>query len=244
MIFLSSDTFASGKRENLEGFLARRGIVYDHKTGDDGVENCNVIRDTAHSLSVNGYTVVAKNATVGEGSRVMASLPENNVFGKTTSISFSSEFKNGEEGELTATIDGRSIKVFPLMQSHASAEAWAGGKAIARAADTPFTLMAMSTQECADGKTAYLVASASTEFASEALMQSMGAGNSKTLMGIIRYMGKDNAPVDLVYKPFGSTEMAGITTRSANIITITLAAIPALTCLIWGTVVLIRRKNI
>ena len=72
----------------------------------------------------------------------------------------------------------------------------------------------------------------------------MGAGNSKTLMGIIRYMGKDNAPVDLVYKPFGSTEMAGITTRSANIITITLAAIPALTCLIWGTVVLIRRKNI
>ena len=244
MIFLSSDTFASGKRENLEGFLARRGIVYDHKTGDDGVENCNVIKDTAHSLTVNGYTVVAENATEGEGKSVMNGLPKNNVFGSTTSISFSSEFKRGDEGELTATVDGRKIKVFPLMQSHSSAEAWAGGKAIARASENPFTLMAMSTQECEDGKTAYLVASASTEFASEALMQSTGAGNSKTLMGIIRYMGKDNAPVELVYRPFGSTEMAGITTRTANILTVTLTAIPALICLVWGAVVLIRRKNV
>ena len=244
MIFLSSDTFASGKRENLESFLARRGIVYDHKTGDDGVESCNVIRDTAHSLSVNGYTVVAKNATVGEGKSVMATLPENNVFGKTTSISFSPEFKSDADGNLTATVDGRNIKVFPLMQTHSTAEAWAGGKAIARATDTPFTLMAMSTQECEGGKTAYLVAAASTDFASESLMQSTGVGNSKTLMGIIRYMGKDNAPVELVYKPFGSTDMSGITTRSANILTISLAAIPALICLVWGTVVLIRRKNI
>ena len=154
------------------------------------------------------------------------------------------EYLATRELKLTATVDGRKIKVFPLMQSHSSAEAWAGGKAIARASENPFTLMAMSTQECEDGKTAYLVASASTEFASEALMQSTGAGNSKTLMGIIRYMGKDNAPVELVYRPFGSTEMAGITTRTANILTVTLTAIPALICLVWGTVVLIRRKNV
>jgi hypothetical protein len=56
-------------------------------------------------------------------------------------------------------------------------------------------------------------------------------------------MGKDNAPVDLVFKPFGSTEIESLTTSTANLITVILAAVPTLACLIVGVVVLVRRKN-
>jgi hypothetical protein len=37
MIFLSADTFVSGARANLEGFMAEWGIEYQHETGSDGV---------------------------------------------------------------------------------------------------------------------------------------------------------------------------------------------------------------
>jgi hypothetical protein len=129
------------------------------------------------------------------------------------------------------------------MQSHSSAEAWAGGRAVARATDEPFVLMAMASQQCENGKTAYIVASASSEFACEDAMQSAVLGNSKTMAKLYRHLGRYNAPADLVFKTFGSTEIEGLSQRNANIITILMVAIPTIACIALGTVVLIRRKN-
>ena len=74
-------------------------------------------------------------------------------------------------------------------------------------------------------------------------MQSSVLGNSRTVTKLLGYMGKDNAPADLVFKPFGSTEIESLTTSTANLITVILAAVPTLACLIAGVVVLVRRKN-
>lgn len=243
MVFLSADTFVSGAHENLEGLLADWGISYRHEPGDDGVESCYVIKDSSHSLTVDGYTVLSENAKEGFGVEVMSDLSASNVFGNTTCITFADGFTRGTDGNYTALVNGTKRVAAPLMVSHDTAEAWASGRAVARATDEPFVLMAMSYQDCDNGERAFLVASASTEFAGEGAMQSAVLGNNRTMTGILRYMGRENAPVDLVFKPFGSTEIESLTTSSANTITVLLAVIPAVVCLLLGTVVLVRRKN-
>ena len=242
MVFLSADTFVSGSRANLEGFLEDWGIKYSHETGSDGIEKCQLIKDSSNSLTVNGYTIISENATNGLGESVMAGLPSNNVFGNSTRITFADDYVKSADGSYIFTSNGRTRVAGPLMVSHASAEAWAGGRAVARAADEPFVLMAMSTQECANGETACLVASASVEFASDDHMKSAVIGNSRTITGIFKHFGRDNAPTDLVFSYFGSTEIEILTTKTANTVTLLLAIVPTVLCAAAGVFVLIRRR--
>lgn len=243
MVFLSADTFASGAHENLEGLLAEWGISYMHKEGEGGIEECYLIKDSANSLTVDGYTVVSEHASVGNGVEIMNGLGETNVFGNTTCIAFTEQFVSDGNGNYVATVEGKERCAFPLMVSHSTAEAWANGRAVARASENPFVLMSMSTQTCENGEQAYLIASASTDFAGESLMQSSVLGNSRTIAKLLSYMGKDNAPVDLVFKPFGGTDIESLTTSTANLVTVLLAVVPSLACLASGVVVLVRRKN-
>ena len=74
-------------------------------------------------------------------------------------------------------------------------------------------------------------------------MQSAVLGNSRSLMSVIRYMGKENAPASLVIKPFASLEIESLAVRDANICAILMAVIPALMIAAVGVVVLVRRKN-
>lgn len=242
MVFLSADTFASGEHKNLEVFLADWGVKYMHQPGD-GVEECYLIKDQANSLTIDGYTVLSENASRGFGANVMEGFTAANVFGNSTCISFADGFSQDAEGNFVASVNGKTRKAAPLMVTHGTAEAWANGRAVARAANEPFVLMSMTVQDCENGEKAYLVASASTDFASESAMQSAVLGNGRTLTGIMRYMGKENAPVDLVFKPFGSTDIESLTTSTANLITVLLAVVPALICLVTGVVVLVRRRN-
>jgi hypothetical protein len=131
----------------------------------------------------------------------------------------------------------------PLLVSGGSAEAWAGGRAVARAGEYPFVLMSMTVNKCANGENSYLIASASTEFAAESSMQSAVLGNARTMTQLIRYMGKENAPASLTFKTFSGTEIQSLSTNTANTITVIMAAIPALTLTVLGVVVLVRRKN-
>ena len=242
MVFLSADTFVSGGRDNLEGFLEDWGITYAHETGSDGIEKCNLIKDTGNALSVDGYTIFAENATVGMGGNVMSGLPENNVFANATEIKIADGFKDDENGSYVGNVNGVTRTVSPLMLSHESAEAWAGGRAIARAGSDRFILAAISEQKCDNGENACLVAFASTDFALDANMKSAIKGNSRTVSGILRYLGCDKAPVDLTFKYFAGTEIESLTTKAANTITVILAAIPTAVCLGAGIFILVRRR--
>ena len=242
MVFLSADTFISGQREIFEGFLSRWGVNFMHQKGQEGIEECYLIKDSANSLTVDGYKVISEYSKDGLGAQMLNGLKYPNVFGNTGCISFVEDFVLDGEGNYVNSSSGCSVS--PLLVSHESAEAYAGGRAVARAVDDPFVLMSVSSKECENGKQAYLIASASTEFANEESMQSAVLGNSRTLTQILRYMGKENAPADLVFKPFESTEIESLTTATANTLSLLLAAIPAFFFVIVGAVVLIRRKNL
>lgn len=239
MVFLSADTFVAGSHENLETLLADWGVTYKHETGDEGIENCHLIRDLNNSLSVDGYTILARIPSSGLGASVMSGLDGSNVFGRSTAIAFAEDFTSDGNGNY---VKGART-AFPLMVSHGSAEAWMAGRAVARASEDPFVLMSMSIQDCDNGEKSYLIASASTEFGSAEAMQSTVIDNSKTLTGILSYMGKDNAPVELTFKSFGSDDIESLTTFHANLLTVILTAAPALVCLVAGIFVLVRRKN-
>ena len=242
MVFLSADSFVSGGRANLEGFLADWGIQYAHETGNDGIEKCYLIKDPSNSLSVDGYTILAENVSYGKGGEIMSTMPSGNVFANSTCINFAEGFNKTESGSFAATVNGKTRTASPLIVSYASAEAWAGGRAVQRAGDNPFVLMAISEQECDNGETACLVASASTAFASDTHMKSAVVGNNRTVMGIFKYMGRENAPDSLTFKYFASTDIESLTTKNANMLTITLALIPAVICITVGVVVLVRRR--
>lgn len=241
MVFVSADTFASGGFKNFEGFLATKGIRYMHEPTDNGTEACYLIRDKANSLTVDGCTVLSENAPSGIGASAIGSLKAPNAFGNTTCIKFASGFSSDGAGNYISA-DGK-IKAAPLFVTSESAVAWASGRAVARASKDPFVLMTVSEQKCDNGKTGYLVASASVDFASGDAMQSSVIGNSRTLTQIIRYMGKENAPATLVFKPFGEVNIQLLTTRDANITTVILILLPAVVCTAIGSVVLIRRRN-
>ncbi len=241
MVFVSADTFASGGFKNFEAFLASKGVRYMHEPLDNGTEACYLVQDKANSLTVDGCTVLSENASAGIGAGVLSSMSAPNAFGNSTCIGIASGFSSDGNGNYVSK-DGK-IKTAPLLVSSSSAVAWAGGRAVARASENPFMLMTLTEQTCDNGETGYLIAAASVDFASGEAMQSSVIGNSRTMTQILRYMGKENAPANLVFKPFGEVRIQILTTRDANITTIILIALPAVACTAVGAVVLTRRRH-
>jgi len=242
MIFLSADTFVSGGRANLEAFMADWGITYKHETGSDGIEDCYMIKDPSHSLSVDGYTVLAEKTNEGIGAEILSEIDASSAFGNTTCIDFANGFESDGKGNYTKTVGDRARTVSALMTSHSSAEAWAGGRAVARASEDPFVLMAIATQDCENGEQACLVASASTEFAKQIALKSAALSNNSALTYIFRYMGMDKAPVNMAAKSFGNTNIESLPTSQANTLTVLLTVIPAAVCAGVGIFVLVRRR--
>ena len=241
MVFLSADTFVSGGREHFESFLADWGVRYMHSKGTDGVEECYLIKDSANSLSVDGYQVLSEYAEGSVAVDALEGLTYPNVFKNATCIAASDGFVSDGNGNFVNKSGERRMS--PLLVTSDSAEAWAGGRAVARANEEPFSLMTVSTEACANGETAYLVASASTEFAGESSMQSAVLGNARTLTQLMRYMGKNDAPASITFKTFSGTEIQSLTTNTANTITAVMAIIPAVVFASLGIIILVRRKN-
>ena len=73
-------------------------------------------------------------------------------------------------------------------------------------------------------------------------MSSAIIGNSRTVMGIFHYFGRENAPTTLTFKYFESTDIESLTMRNAYIVTAVLAIVPVVICVTAGAVVLIRRR--
>ena len=102
----------------------------------------------------------------------------------------------------------------------------------------------------------FVCAVGSTEFAKNALLGSTAYGNTDALLSVLRYMGKEVNPVGLSflalydmqiseeqYMPTDST--TGVTEIAPGIITATviLTVLPALTMIVTGVVVLVKRKT-
>ena len=236
MVFVSADTFAAGSFGNLEGFLADWGVTFDHAKGASGVEECYSIRDTAHSLSTDGYTILGKVADTGRAGEMMRQVTGTVRLANATGISpangWSVAGNQWSSGERTA---------YALLRSYPGAEAWAGGRAVART-DEGFNLITL-TQAGESGSAGSLLVCSSVEYAKEAAMQSGVYDNETLLLAAVEAMGKTDTPMHLASQPFSDRSIHILTTAAARRITIALAAVPAGLSLAVGLVVLVRRKT-
>lgn len=234
MVFVSADTFAAGGFANLEGYLSRWGVTFDHKDGAEGVEECNAIRDLNHALSTDGYTLVGKIPETGKAAEIMADIDGTVRLSNATAISPAESFTANGSGSYVSG----SYTMTPLLTSYPGAEAWAGGRAVDRSAEG-YPLVTLTTRDTDD---ASLLVCTSTEFATEVTMQSGVYDNEPFLLTALGAMGKTDTPVTLSSQPFAETTIYTLTTANARNITIALTAIPAAIVLIAGLIVLIRRK--
>lgn len=236
MVFVSADTFAAGSFSNLESFLSDWGVTFDHSKGASGVEECYSIRDTAHSLSTDGYTILGKVADTGRAGEMMRQVTGTVRLANATGISpaegwsvSGNEWSNG------------SRTAYALLRSYPGAEAWAGGRAVART-EEGFNLITL-TQAGENGSAGSLLVCSSVDYAKEASMQSGVYDNETLLLASVEAMGKTDTPMHLTSQPISDNSIHILTTATARRLTIVLAAVPAGLSLVTGLVVLIRRRT-
>ncbi len=233
MAYVSADTFAAGSYANLEGYLSKWGVTFDHKPGASGVEECFAIRDTAHALTTDGYTIVGRIPESGRGAEYMSAINGTLRAANATGISIAEGFAASGGNYVSGT---RTLS--PLLRSYAGAEAWAGGRAVERTS-TGYNLITL-TEDSATGGEVFVCSS--IEFANEASLQSGVYDNGPFLLTAMEAMGKEEVPVRLASRPIADDTIRTLTTRNARIITTVLVALPALGALAAGLTVLIRRK--
>ncbi|MBO5512528.1 MAG: Gldg family protein [Clostridia bacterium] len=233
MYFVSADTFAAGGFENIETYLTGWGVTFAHDTGAEGVEECFALRDTAHSITTDGYTLLGRIPSAGRGSEIMADIDGVLRAANATAIRIPDAFaaSNGDYVNGTRTLT-------PLLRTYAGAEAWAGGRPVDRTAEG-YDLVTL-TQDSSTN--ASVLVCSSTEFAIEATLQGGGYGNAAFLLTALEAMGKTEVPVELKSQPFSDDTIHILTTAQARNITIALVAIPVLIVTVWGLIVLIRRR--
>ncbi len=233
MYFVSADTFAAGGFENIETYLEGWGVTFAHNTGAEGVEECFALRDTAHSITTDGYTLLGRIPSAGRGSEIMADIDGVLRAANATAIRIPDAFaaSNGDYVNGTRTLT-------PLLRTYAGAEAWAGGRPVDRTAEG-YDLVTL-TQDSSTN--ASVLVCSSTEFAIEATLQGGGYGNAAFLLTALEAMGKTEVPVELKSQPFSDDTIHILTTAQARNITIALVAVPVLIVTVWGLIVLIRRR--
>ena len=239
MVFVNSDTFVAGSFINFETYLESWGIDFMHSEVA-GIEHCYAVKDTSQSLSVDGYTLLGNYTTNTRGNNIAQATGYSPVvFAGATVISPAAGF--GANGDGTYAKDGCVLS--PILTSSESAQAWAGGQAVANAsAENPFIMMTLSEKAVAGG-TGYILACSSTKFADEDALHSPVYGNANVLLASIETIGNDRIPTTLTSKPFADSTIDTITVSQKTYITVLLATVPALICCAAGMIVLIRRKH-
>ena len=233
MFLASADTFAAGGYPHSEGDLAKWGVTFAHSTGEEGIEECFAIRDTAHALTTDGYTLVGQLPTEGRGGEIMKNLNGTVRVANATVIRIAEGFSAANGSFVSG-----SRTLSPLLRSYGGAEAWAGGRAVDRTTEG-YNLVTL-TEDAATGASVFV--SASTELAGESSLQSGVFANGSFLLTAMEAMGKTGIPTALKSQPFSDSTIHTMTTATARNITIALVALPMLVAALVGCIVLIRRK--
>lgn len=258
MVFMSPD---SPVLPNFEEYLEEWGVKFDRHTDEDGATYPYMIKDDTQSLTADGMTVVGEYTTKGLGSSLHSdmrsvSVPAKVIFKNSMSISYADNYvktdSETEEGEYEFTYgyyysNGISRSIYDVFTSSANAVALANGEQVKSATNLePFKLMTITreTQMVSnqDADYSYVIACASTDFVSADMLQSIVYGNSELLISTLRAVGRETIVVDLAHKPFDKTEIESMTTAQANQYTVILTVVPALTVLVLGVFVVVRRK--
>ena len=263
MVFMSPD---SPVLRNLEEYLAEWGIKFDRYSDASGTYPY-MIKDDANSLTTDGFTVVSEYVTDNPMKGITEDMrsrptPQSVVFKNAMSISPSDiyspqRYVNEEDSTIaydfaSYSVDGTSRSIYNLFTTSDNAEAWANGVAVEKAsAQNKLALMTVSVEDRTTqesnyttvNEASYIVACGSTQFASEAFLQSNAYGNTDLLLSVCRSIGREPVPVGLGFKPFADFTIDTIETKDATQYTVVLTVVPIVVATVFGVVVLVRRKH-
>ncbi len=252
MVFVDYDT---PTLPNLEEFLEIWGI----KIARSG-ETPYLIKDTDESLSAGGYNVKGTYTTGGLGASITAQLrraehPKPVLFPQTTAFVNPDSYEEIYEEEkdiwsCTYFKNGVLRDSYDVFLSSSGAVAEAGGRVVAKASELAnekaFSYMKVTCEtksaDSGEATYSYVLACASTQFASGAALGNSGYGNHAVVTYACNVLGRAVIPVSLDCKYFTDTEIDSITAKAANQYTVVLAVVPAAVIFIAGTFVIVRRK--
>lgn len=258
MVFMNP---ATPRLPNFEEYLEEWGISFDRYTDTLGTVYSTTVKDTAHSITQDGMTIVGAYASSDHlGASLHKDLrtayPPKVIFKNAMGISFSSLFpetfyQNEEDKTHTYWFgsyysNGVSRGIYDVFNGYPTSVEMANGEPVKRDPTlSDIHLMTVTSETHSDGKNtdySYVLACGSTEFLSNNLLQSNTYGNNDVMLYAMRAMGKETVPVGLTLKPFSSTTIENITTSEQQQYTAVLIIAPAVITFGLGLFFLVRRK--
>ena len=267
MVFMSPETPVLA---DLEEYLEEWGIVFDrHYDSVLGTTFPKFIADSTQAAvgDLSNYTFFSEYVTKGMGADITEKMRDVPVappvvFKKAMPIAVSPLYeltrKENTDDETqsynyySSYIDGVSRSMFDVFVTGPNAVAYSNNEIVGQATESnPFRLMTVTREErqtqesnySAVDQASYVIACSSVDFLSDALLTSSAYGNNDVILSACRSIGQEPVPVGLDPKPFTDMTIDIINSSDAVQYTAVLAVIPAVTALVCGIVIIIRRKN-
>ena len=228
MVFADPDH--ADRLNNLSEFLEEWGVGFTPDT---------VIRDTEHSISTDGLSVVAKYDTATLGNSIYKDLTQNlETLPKTISrYSMPIQILWEEGGSVSGSRDVSSI-----LTTYDTAEAIYDG---AVADEGTFHLLTLSRESRIINNEEYysfVVVSGSSAFADSKYLLSNAYANSDILTSTMKATGREKVLADIDFKVFDDTTL-DITTAQANDWTVAMTVVLPVIAAVTGLVIWVRRKH-
>lgn len=227
MVFSSPEN--AGNLKNLNEFLAEWGIAYTANT---------TVRDMEHSMSVDGYSIIAEyqKGTLGAGLYTTLNdlaTPPKTIIRSAAPIEILWETGGGVNA---------SRQVSPILTSYSTSELMKQGLP----AETGSYNIATITRETVivDNEYYYshVMAFGSPSFVSGSYIESNSFANEDIVSAAMKAIGRERVLAVIERKPLDDSDIT-ITTAESNRLTVIMTfAIPAVIALA-GAVVIIRRKH-
>ena len=228
LVFADPDN--ADRLSNLSEFLEEWGVGFTPDT---------VIRDTEHSISTDGMSVVAKYETTTLGSSIYKDLTRNlDTLPKTISrYSMPIQILWEEGGSNSGARD-----VSAILTTYDTAEAVRDSAVVDTGSFNLLTLSRESRIIDNEEYYSYVILSGSSAFADSKYLLSNAYANSDILASTMKATGREKVLADIKFKVFDDTTL-DITTAEANDWTVAMTLVFPVIASITGLVIWVRRKH-
>ena len=270
LLFVDSDT---PELPLLEEYLEEWGVGISRGENAEGDKDNYLLRDPQNRLDDEGYTLIGSYATAGTGASITSDMrnvtyPAKVVFSGATAIHMADGYKttfatqtedDGTELDFrygTYYKNGVTRYFFDVFTTGKDASAEAFGETYEIATEQNlFKLMTLTSEQRSVQETQYLSTRdpsyvcvvGSTDFVSDAVLDSTAYGNTDVMLATLRVIGREVVPAKMNYfKAFKEYEVdtsayeLKTSTRVATMVWMTL--IPAAVCTTAGIIVNVKRK--
>ena len=224
-LFVSLNSLAK-EQSVLEGILADCGISLSYAENEEGERALNIVRDTAETVALSGYTIVAGYANTDDGSWLSENV---------------SKYSDGKVviSDVAALVLSGEAK--PVLVSSSASQLFAHG--VATDNKGGYTVAASAEVVGENGEVGTVFVVPSTYLATTASLVTNGYANKDFVYSLLeRFYGCSQLPYGASIISFRTPMLEGLTMKTANIYTAIIMAIPVAVAVACA-VVLTRRKN-